>query len=123
MNHPKKHNLAGTFYTVEDLMNLPEAGAVDPRKRSEVSRDVPVRFWLERDTLITLLANNVEVLEANKEVAPPEEQRQADILIAQRVLWIQYLHDLEEEDEVYIGLYPASTAGEEFDHEAAVRAE
>lgn len=119
MNHPKKHNLAGTFHTVEDLMNLPEAGTVDPRKGSEVSRDVPVRFWMNKEELITLLANNVEVLEANKEVAPTAEAAQADILIAQRMLWMQYLGSLEDED-IYIGLYPASTAGEQYDHEEAV---
>jgi len=119
MSHPKKDNIAGTFYTVEDLMNLPEAGTVDPRKQYEVSRNVPIRFWMDREALITLLAENVAVLEANKEAAPAVEARQAEMLIVQRQLWITHLTE-QEDPEVYIALYPASTAGEKYDHEVAI---
>ena len=122
MPDPTPERIVGRFYTVEDLMNLPEDTPVDPRKAREVSRDVPVKLWMSPDELISLLLLNIEVIQANSEGGSAEEARQAELLIAQRRLWIARLEQGDGED-VHIGLYPASPAGDEYDDEAAVRAD
>ena len=115
----KRSPIAGKFYTVEDLMNLPEAGCVDPEKAREVSRALPVRFWIETGELIRLLEASMEIIEANNENAPPADARQGEVLIAQRRLWIRHLEATDEAD-TYIGMFPASFAGDEYDQEEAV---
>jgi hypothetical protein len=115
----KPSPIAGKFYTVEDLMNLPAAGAVNPAKAREVSRALPVRFWIDTPELIKLLTASMEIIEANKENAPPADARQGEVLIAQRRLWIRHLEKTDEE-ETFIGIFPASFAGDEYDQEEAV---
>ena len=119
MEEKYRERIAGKFYTVEDLMDLPAAGAVNPAKAHEVSRALPVRFWIDTGELIRLLEASMEIIEANNENAPPAEARQGEVLIAQRRLWIRHLEGSEEE-ETYIGMFPASFAGDEYDQEEAV---
>lgn len=122
MSHPKKDNIAGTFYTVEDLMNLPEAGAVNPNKAREVSKRYPIRFWLPKDALIAILEANIAIIEFNQDQTAAVEQRQAEILVAQRRLWLEYIQDEvpTDQEEVFIAMFPASTAGDDYDDEAAI---
>lgn len=121
MSDRKPSQILGKFYTVDDLMNLPERGAVDPRKAMEVSRDVPLRFWFETDALLDLLREGMEMIKANREQLAPEERRHADVLLASRQLWIDHLEAVNEQD-TFVGLFPASQAGDEWDHESAVHA-
>jgi hypothetical protein len=116
---PRREQIVGTFYTVEDLMNLPEAECVDPAKAREVSRNRPVRFWMETSKLVAILEANIDLIEQHQARITAEEARQADLLIAQRRLWVRHLVDTEEE-ETFIGLFPASFAGDEYDQEEAV---
>lgn len=122
MPDPTPERIAGTFYSVEDLMNLPEEIPVDPDKAHEVSRALPVKLWVSREALAALLEEGIEAIRANLADAPPEEVRQGEMLIAQRRLWIRHLEGAGE-DEAYIGLFPASLAGDDFDDEAAIKAE
>lgn len=117
--HPRRERIVGTFHTVEDLINLPPEAPVDPRKANEISRDMPVKLWMGKEELIELLALNIEVLKANQSECSPEEARQVEVLVAQRQLWIDWLSQ-SEADESYVGLFPASTAGDEYDDEAAI---
>lgn len=110
---------AGSFHTVEDLMNLPEPEPVNPRKAREVSRDLPLRFWVETSALVAMLEENISTIEANQQNALPTAARQADVLIEQRRVWLRHLQARGETD-TFIGMFPADTAGEEWDHEAAV---
>jgi hypothetical protein len=110
----KRSPIAGKVYTVEDLIHLPEAGAVDPDKAREVSHRLPVRFWMETPALIALLEDGIKVIQANQRVAAPEDARQAEVLIAQRQLWIRHLKATDDEMR-FIGIFPASVAGEEYD--------
>ena len=48
-----------------------------------------------------------------------EDARQVQTLIAQRRLWVRHLVDTQEE-ETFIGIFPASFAGDEYDQEEAV---
>ena len=111
----RREQIVGTFYTVEDLMNLPEAAPLDPK----VSRTIPVKLWIGREELVELLAQNIEVLQAKQMECSPEDARQVEILVAQRQLWIDWLSQ-SEADEAYVGLFHASTAGDEFDDDAAI---
>jgi len=115
----KRSPIAGTFYTVEDLMNLPSAGAVNPAKAREVSRNLPVRFWMETTDLVATLKANIELIRFNQQGATAEAARQAEVLIAQRQLWIRHLETTDEE-ETFIGIFPASAGGDEYDQEEAV---
>lgn len=114
-----KERIVGKFYTVEDLMDLPAAGMVDPAKAREVSRALPVRFWIDTQELIGLLESSMKIIEANNENAPPADARQGEVLIAQRRLWINHL-EATDEDDTYIAMFPASFAGDEYDQEEAV---
>ena len=114
-----RERIAGKFYTVEDLMHLPEARCVDPAKAGEVSRRLPVRFWIDTAELIRMLEASAEIIEANAGDLSPTEARQAGCLIAQRRLWIRHLEEAEEEC-VFVALFPASFAGDEYDDEEAV---
>lgn len=114
---PKR--FAGTFHTVEDLMHLPEPEPVNPRKAREVSRTLPVRFWVETTDLIAILEANIELIRLNQQATAPEDARQAEVLIAQRQLWIRHLEATDDEER-FIGIFPASAAGEEYDQEVAV---
>jgi len=118
----RRSPIAGKFYTVEDLMNLPAAGAVNPAKAREVSQALPVRFWIDTGELIRLLEASMEIIEANNENAPPADARQGEVLLAQRRLWIGHLKETDEED-TYIAMFPASFAGDEYDQEEAVTGE
>jgi len=123
MSQPsRREQIVGTFHTVEELMNLPKESLVDPRKAREVSRALPIRFWMGKDELIQLLALNIQVLLANQLEAPPEEAQQIEILLAQRQLWIDWLSQSEKE-EAFIGLFPASEAGDAYDDEAGIMLE
>ena len=117
-NKPPKR-FAGTFHTVEELMNLPEPGAVNPRKAREVSRELPLRFWIETSALVGMLEENITTIEANQQGARPEAARQAEVLIEQRRVWLRHLKAHGETD-TFIGMFPADLAGDEWDHEAAV---
>lgn len=114
-----RERIAGKFYTVEDLMDLPEAGCVDPAKAHEVSRAMPIRLWMDTQELIMLLEWSMGTIRRNNLNAPPAEARQAEILIEQRKLWIEHLEEANEED-TFIGLFPGSPAGDEYDQEVAV---
>ena len=114
-----RERIVGKFYTVEDLMDLPAAGMVDPAKAREVSRALPVRFWIDTRELIGMLVASMAIIEANNDTAPPAEARQGEVLIAQRRLWISHLQATDEED-TYIAMFPASFAGDEYDQEEAV---
>jgi len=120
MDEKFRERIVGKFYTVEDLMNLPEAGCVDPAKQWEVSRNLPIRFWIETSVLIDLLETNIGVLMQNQMSAAPEDAKQIQTLIAQRHLWIRHLDDTAEE-ETFIGIFPASVAGDDYDQEEAVK--
>lgn len=115
----KPSPIAGKFYTVEDLMNLPEAGAVNPDKAREVSRNLPIRFWMETADLVAILEANIDLIKLNQAEMTIEDARQAEILIAQRRIWVRHLLEADEE-ETFIGIFPASFAGDEYDQEEAV---
>ncbi len=115
----KPSPIAGKFYTVEDLMNLPPAGCVNPAKSREVSRNLPVRFWMETAELVAILEANIELIRLNQERASADDARQAEVLIAQRRLWVRHLLEADEE-ETFIGIFPASFAGDEYDQEEAI---
>jgi len=100
-------------------MNLPEGGCVDPAKAREVSRSLPIKLWMGEEELIELLAQNIEVLQANQMECSPEAARQIEIRVAQRELWIEWLGQCEE-DEAFVGLVPASPGGDDHNDEAAV---
>ncbi len=120
MEEKFREQIVGKFYTVEDLMNLPEAGCVDPAKAHEVSRNLPIRFWIETPMLIDLLETSIGVLMRNQMGATPEDAKQIQTLILQRHLWIRHLDDTAEE-ETYIGIFPASLSGDDFDQEEAIK--
>jgi hypothetical protein len=119
---PHRERIAGTFYTVEDLMNLPEPEQVDPAKAREVSARLPIRQWLPTAFLIALLEDGIECLQNNLAQLSPDDPGADDctILIEQRRLWLRHLGEGDAE-ELFVAFYPASTAGEAFDHEEAVR--
>jgi len=119
MEEKYREQIVGKFYTVEDLMDLPEAGCVDPAKAHEVSRAMPIRLWMDTQKLIVLLQFSMGAIRRNNLNAPPAEARQAEILMQQRKIWIDHLEESEEEN-TYIGIFPASPAGDEHDQEAAV---
>ena len=79
MEEKFKERIVGKFYTVEDLMDLPAAGMVDPAKAREVSRALPVRFWIDTQELIGMLVASMAIIEANNENAPPAEARQGEV--------------------------------------------
>lgn len=121
-DHPRREQIVGTFHTVEELMNLPKEGLVDPRKAREVSRALPIRFWMAREELMDLLARNLEILLANQLKSSPEEAQQIEILLAQRQIWLDWLSESGEE-EAFVGLFPASPGGDAYDDEAGIRLE
>lgn len=93
---------------------------VDPLKAREVSRNLPIRTWVETAMLIDFLEANIEVLKANQATADPEDAKQAELLLAQRRLWIRQLREAHEA-ETFVGVFPASVAGDDHDQEEAVR--
>ena len=117
-DQPQKY-FAGKFHTVEELMNLPEPDAVNPQKAREVSRDLPLRFWIETSALVAMLEENISTIEANQRNALPNAARQADVLIEQRRVWLRHL-EAQGETDTFIGVFPAAEGGDEWDHEAAV---
>jgi len=121
MSDDAKEKFGGKFFTVEDLMNLSDIEPVNPQKAKEVSHKLAVRLWLPKGALIALLEHNIKVIQAGQVDGEEVEQRHADILIAQRELWIEYMKQVQaDEEEVFVGLFPASESGEDFDHEAAI---
>ncbi len=119
MNDKPQKRFSGTIHTVEDLMNLPEPDAVNPRKAREVSRDLPLRFWIETSTLVAMLEENISTIEANQRNALPNAARQADVLIEQRRVWLRHL-EAQGGTDTFIGMFPAAQGGDGWDHEAAV---
>ena len=119
MSNKLPKRFAGTFHTVEELMNLPEPDAVNPQKAREVSRDLPLRFWIETSALVAMLEESITTIEANQRNALPNAARQADVLIEQRRVWLRHMQ-AEGNEDTFIGMFPASAAGEEYDQEVAV---
>lgn len=119
MEEKFREQIVGKFYTVEDLMNLPETGCIDPAKAREVSRRFPVRYWIDTSDLIAMLESNIDLIRRNQDRATPEDARQAEVMIAQRLLWISHMRATDEE-VAFIGIFPASCAGDEYDQEEAV---
>lgn len=116
-----KEEIAGKFYTIEDLMDPSTVHPVDPADSSEVSAERPVRLWMSTDLLTSILANHLYVMRDCQRGVAPANQRQWERAIQQVRLWLRYLEG-GNPHSVHVVLYPGSGSSLVDDSEAAIRA-
>ena len=102
-----------------NLMDLPAAGMVDPAKAREVSRALPVRFWIDTQELIGLLKpawrSSRRTTRTLRRRTPANR-----VLISQRALDQPPGGDGRGRHLHRFATFPASFAGDEYDQEEAV---
>jgi len=116
-----KEEIAGKFYTIEDLMDPSTVHPVDPADSSEVSGERPIRLWMPPDLLASILANHLYVMRECQRGAAPANQRQWERAILQVRLWLRHLEGVYPRC-VHVVMYPGSGSDLTDDSEAAIKA-
>jgi len=113
--------IAGTFYTVEDLMDPPNLHPADPAISREISKERPMRIWMGVDPLTNLLHQHLATMRACQQHATRADRRQWERLAGQVQLWLRHL-EATDSAIVHVVMYPGSGSDLKDDSTAAIRA-